>query len=364
MLRRRNRQQTCQFNLTPHAETACRPSPYLRRGNRTHGLRIPKNCNGRKTAKHRAVFAVLALLIVIGVGAFIFSGRAPANFQKGTVVTIPSGTSTREAANILASANVVRSASMFQAVVTSLMNRRGVIAGDFQFDEKLNVIGVARMLTRGDFGGTQSKITIPEGSSNAEIAKIISQAIPGWNTDEFIAKTKTKEGYLFPETYIVFKSITVDQMINMLESQYEKKVAPLRTEIAVSGKTEKEIIIMASLLEKEAKNAEEAKIVSGVLWTRIRAGLPLQVDAPFLYILGKTSAQLKISDLQKDGPYNTYTRKGLPVGPIGNPGIEMIKAAIYPQTSPYLYYLHGNDGVIRYAKTYTEHLANKKNFLK
>jgi UPF0755 protein len=244
------------------------------------------------------------------------------------------------------------------------MNRRGVIAGDFQFDTRMSVFKVARMLTRGDFGGTQVKVTIPEGSSNVEIAKIITQVIPGWNTDEFIAKTKNKEGYLFPETYIVFKSISVDAMIALLDAEYQKKIAGLKNDIAVSGKTEREIIIMASLLEKEAKNEKEAKVIAGILWTRIRAGLPLQVDAPFLYVLGKTSEQLKMSDLQKDGPYNTYTRKGLPVGPIGNPGVAMIRAAIYPQASPYLYYLHGNDGIIRYAKTYEEHLANKKNFLK
>lgn len=302
------------------------------------------------------------LLIIVCVS--IFSGRAPADFISGTVVSIPSGASTKDAGNILAAAQVVRSSSLFQAVVTSLMNRKGVIAGDFQFDKKMNVVGVARMLTRGNFGGTQIKITIPEGSSNREVAKIIAQVIPGWNTEEFLAKVKDKEGFLFPETYIVFKSITVDAMIELLKNEYEKKIGPLRTDIAVSGKTENQIIIMASLLEKEAKNATEAKVVAGILWTRIRAGLPLQVDAPFLYVLGKTSEQLKISDLQKDGPYNTYTRKGLPVGPIGNPGVAMIKAAIYPQASPYLYYLHGNDGVIRYAKTYDEHLANKKKYLK
>lgn len=307
---------------------------------------------------------LLGMIAVIIFGAVIFSGRAPSDFVSGVLVTIPAGTSTKEAGNILKSSHVIRSSSLFQAVITSLMNHRGVIAGDFQFDTKVNVFTVARMLTRGDFGGSQVKITIPEGSSNVEIAKIIARAIPGWNTDEFLAKTKTSEGYLFPETYIVFKSMTVDAMIGLLKNEYEKKIGALRKDIAVSGKTESQIIIMASLLEKEAKNADEAKVVSGVLWTRIRAGLPLQVDAPFLYILGKTSEQLKMTDLQKDGPYNTYTRKGLPVGPIGNPGIAMIKAAIYPQASPYLYYLHGKDGTIRYAKTYAEHLDNKKKFLK
>ncbi len=310
------------------------------------------------------LFALLGIVAIVIGGAIIFSGRAPSDFVPGTLVVIPVGTSTQEAGNILESANIVRSSSLFQAMVTSLMNRKGVIAGDFQFDKKINVIGVARMLTRGNFGGTQAKITIPEGSSNTEISKIISKSISSWSTDEFIAKAKISEGYLFPETYIVFKSISVDSLLGLLKSEYEKKIGGLRTDIAVSGKTENQIIIMASLLEKEAKNEQEAKVISGILWTRIRAGLPLQVDAPFLYVLGKTSEQLKMSDLQKDGPYNTYTRKGLPAGPIGNPGLVMIKAAIYPQASPYLYYLHGKDGTIHYAKTYEEHLINKKNFLK
>ena len=310
------------------------------------------------------LFGVLGVIIIIAIVGIIFAGRAPSEFVPGTMVSIPAGTSTKEAGNLLASAHIIRSTSLFQVMVTSLVSPNHVVAGDFQFDKKVNVLVVARMLTRGNFGGTQAKVTIPEGSSNAEIAKIISKVIPNWNTDEFLAKTKISEGYLFPETYIVFKSVPVDDMITLLKDEYEKKVGPLRTDIAVSGKTESQIIIMASLLEKEAKNPDEAKVISGILWTRIRAGLPLQVDAPFLYILGKTSEQLKMSDLQKDGPYNTYTRKGLPVGPIGNPGIAMIKAALFPQASPYLYYLHGNDGVIHYAKTYEEHLANKKKFLK
>lgn len=309
------------------------------------------------------LFAVILIAVVVIIGAVVFSGRAPSEFKAGTLVTIPAGTSTKEAANILVSAHIIRSASLFQAMVTSVMNRNGIIAGDFQFDKKLNVFSVAKMLTTGNFGGTQAKITIPEGSSHIEIARIISKAIPGWNGDEFVAKAKTSEGYLFPDTYIVFKSIKVDSLIELLKNEYDKKVGPLRSDIAVSGKTESQIIIMASLLEKEAKNADEAKVISGILWTRIRAGLPLQVDAPFLYILGKTSDQLRLSDLQKDGPYNTYTRKGLPAGPIGNPGVAMIKAALYPQGSPYLYYLHDKNGTIHYAKTYQEHLANKKKFL-
>jgi UPF0755 protein len=105
-------------------------------------------------------------------------------------------------------------------------------------------------------------------------------------------------------------------------------------------------------------------MISGILWKRIKEGQALQVDAPFMYILKKTSAELTRTDLMKDGPYNTYTRKGLPVGPIGNPGIDMIEAALRPKSSSYWYYLHGDDGVIHYARTYKEHLANKDTYIK
>jgi UPF0755 protein len=241
---------------------------------------------------------------------------------------------------------------------------RPVIAGDFAFEKKYNVYEVARMLTGGGFGGTQVRITIPEGSSVVEIAAIMSKSIPGWNANEFVSKAKPFEGGLFPETYIVFKSITADDLIAQLKKEYASKTKNLKDEIKKSGYSESQIIIMASLLEKEAKNESEAKVISGILWKRLKQGKLLQVDAPFLYALKKTSAQLTRQDLQKDGPYNTYTRKGLPATAIGNPGMTMILAALRPESSNYWFYLHGNDGVIRYAKTYEEHLINKKKYLK
>lgn len=144
------------------------------------------------------LFGVLGVIVIVIIGAVIFAGRAPAEFVPGTMITIPAGTSTKEAGNLLVSAHIIRSTSLFQVIVTSFISPGRVVAGDFQFDKTVSVFTVARMLTHGNFGGTQAKITIPEGSSNAEIAKIISKSIPGWNTDEFLAKTKANEGYLFP----------------------------------------------------------------------------------------------------------------------------------------------------------------------
>jgi UPF0755 protein len=323
---------------------------------------FPKIAMTTKRRPLRFLMLLLGIFLILG-SSFFFVGRPPVNFSPGTMVTIPEGMSVREAGVLLQKSNIIRSESVFQFVVKIALADRPVIAGDFAFNAPYDVLRVARLVTGGGFGGTQVRITIPEGSSVREISSIVKRSIPGWNSDEFINNAKPFEGYLFPETYVVFKRISSKEMIEMLKKEYVNKMTSFKKDIINSKKTEAQIITMASLLEKEARNAEEAKKISGILWKRIAAGRPLQVDAPFLYVLGKTSAELTLKDLAKDGPYNTYTRKGLPVGPIGNPGISMITAALHPVDSPYWFYLHGSDGVIRYAKTYEEHLRNKKKYL-
>jgi UPF0755 protein len=319
-----------------------------------------KEQNRRKFV--RAFSGCLAGLVIIVI-AVVLSGRAPGNFVPGTVVTVPVNASIREVATILAEANIIRSKALFQFSVKALYNNRPVIAGDFSFDQKRSVFEAARIITGGFFGKAQAKITIPEGSSAQDIARITQKVIPEWNGDEFMAKAVSSEGYLFPETYFMFKTITPDAVIDRLKKEYENRIASLRPEMIIAKRTESQIIIMASILEKEARNADEAKVVSGILWKRLDKGMPLQVDAPFLYTLGKESAELTSADLKKDGPYNTYTRKGLPKGPIGNPGLATISAAIHPSSSPYWFYLHDKNGVVHYAKTYEEHVQNKKKYL-
>jgi UPF0755 protein len=157
---------------------------------------------------------------------------------------------------------------------------------------------------------------------------------------------------------------TPDTVLNTLKKTFDQKIESLSDDILVSKHSLKEIIIMASLIEKEANGEEDRNIVSGILWKRIDKGIPLQVDAPFLYILGKESSELTRSDLAINSPFNTYKYKGLPPSPIGNPGLASIKAAISPKESPYLYYLHDKEGIIHYAKTFTEHQNNIKKYLK
>lgn len=315
-----------------------------------------------RSSAWRFLILILGIILIIG-GSFFVIGQSPKDFVPGTFVRIPDGSSIRDTGNMLEQDHVIRSSSLFQFIVKIVFAGRPVIAGDFAFNRPYNTLQVARMVTGGGFGGTQVRITIPEGSSVTEISAIMTKAIPAWDNADFIAQAKPLEGYLFPETYILFKSISIPDFIARLRKEYALKTGGLSVAIIQSGHTESQIIIMASILEKEAKNDADAKIISGILWKRLAQGKPLQVDAPFLYALDKTSAELTVKDLQTDGPYNTYTRKGLPAGPIGNPGLAMIEAALNPSTSTYWYYLYDAQGQIHYATTYAQHLANKQKYL-
>lgn len=135
-------------------------------------------------------------------------------------------------------------------------------------------------------------------------------------------------------------------------------------EIERQGKNLEEIIIMASIIEKEMSSPEDGRIISGILWKRIEAGMGLQADATLTYLTGKPSLKLTEEDLAIDSPYNTYKYRGLPTGPISNPGLNAIKAAIYPEESSYWYYLHDSESQPHYARAFEEHIENKLRYLK
>jgi UPF0755 protein len=184
--------------------------------------------------------------------------------------------------------------------------------------------------------------TIPEGFNVNQIGDVFALKLKNFNKVQFLLQTKTLEGYLFPDTYFFLNNMNETDVIKSMRNNFEKKITPLLPAIISSGKTEKEIIIMASIIEREAKGDADRGVISGILWKRIKIGMPLQVDA---------------------AP-ETYKTKGLPESPIGNPGLEAIKASIYPQSSNYLYYLHDDNGIVHYAKNFSEHQTNIKKYLK
>ena len=198
-------------------------------------------------------------------------------------------------------------------------------------------------------------LTIPEGYTARQMGELFEKS-ELFLKDEFLAIAQKEEGYLFPDTYRFFKKTTPEKVIEKMKKNFEEKTRDL----SISH----EIIIMASIIEKEVRGQEDRKIISGILWRRIKEGIGLQVDASLNYILGKTSAKLTADDLKVDSQYNTYKYRGLPVGPIGNPGLNAILAALNPSKSPYLFYLSDKDGVTRFAKNFEEHKANKLRYLR
>jgi UPF0755 protein len=172
----------------------------------------------------------------------------------------------------------------------------------------------------------------------------------------------TLEGYLFPDTYEVSTDQTCEQMIDAMLINFGNKLTPeLQEKIKGQDKTIFEVVTMASLLEKEVKTLEDKKIVAGILHNRLQMGMPLQLDSTVNYITGKNDPGVLIKDTQIDSPYNTYKYKGLPIGPISNPGMDSISAALEPTETDYLYYL--SDGKTYYAKTLKEHAANRAKYL-
>lgn len=206
------------------------------------------------------------------------------------------------------------------------------------------------------------RVTIPEGSTNKEIAVLCAQKLSQCDAKRFLEKTKDKEGYLFPNTYEFIGNETEDVLIAVAEKEFITQTQSILTQLSEIEK--KKIIILASILEKEANTEKDMRIVSGILYKRLKIGMALQVDATLFYERGKTSAQLSTSDLTKESPYNTYTNTGLPPTAIANPGKVALLAALNPETSPYLFYLTGDNGEMYYARTHEEHVRNKALYLK
>lgn len=206
------------------------------------------------------------------------------------------------------------------------------------------------------------KITIPEGSTNKEISNQCQLKLPNCDAQRFEEKAKDLEGYLFPNTYEFVGTESEDELIKVAHEEFDLQVKEIFSKLTESEK--KNVIILASILEKEANNEKDMRMVSGILYKRLKIGMALQVDATLFYERGKTSAQLAVQDLRKDSLYNTYTNRGLPPTPIANPGIIAIQAALNPENSQYLFYLTGNDGKMYYARTHDEHVRNKELYLR
>ncbi|MDD5318439.1 MAG: endolytic transglycosylase MltG [Candidatus Pacebacteria bacterium] len=307
---------------------------------------------------------VFLILLVLACYAFyVECFRTPSGFVSNTVVSIERGQSLISVARELRQEHIITSTNALIILGVMYKAEHTVVAGDYLFEKPVSVFTVAKMITHGDFRMTPIKVTIPEGTTVADIGDILKSKIPQFDQVAFLAEARGLEGYLFPDTYFLSPAITATDTLNFLQDNFQEKLKPLETSISQSGRSSEDIIKMASILEEEVQTPEDRAIVAGILWKRIDQNMPLQVDSTIGYVVNKKSSQLTVADLANPSPYNTYTHRGLPPTPISNPGIESIMAALQPKESPYLYFLSDSKGITHYATTFAEHVKNKKKYL-
>ncbi len=300
------------------------------------------------------IFALLMLYV-----SFI---QAPNDFPTKVVFTVDDGATLSEVVDKLEYQNIIRSSTALKGLVTILGNAQNVFSGDYFFKSKKNVFQVAHIITTGSFDLTPVKITVAEGATIDDMAIIFGTRLPSFDRELFLEKAKVKEGFLFPDTYKFLPNAEAEEVIEKLENTFRERILGIEAEVNAFGKPVEDVVIMASILEKEARTTESRRIIAGILWKRLSIGMPLQVDAVFGYILGKGTFQLTLDDLKIDSPYNTYKYKGLPVGPIASPGLDSLKSAVTPIETDYFFYLSDLEGEMHYSETFEQHKANKRRY--
>ncbi len=320
-------------------------------------------------------FALLVLLLLIALG-FIISLFSPvSNYEvdKHSFV-IPKGQAISVIAQRLEEDGLIKSKYIFRLVVKRNNLENKIQAGTFQLSPSMTVDDLANTLT---IGTADIWVTLLEGWRSEEMANELAKEtdLIEFDKQEFLQLVKASEGMLYPDTYLVPRTITAQALYHLLLDTFEEKVmVGLADEIAkFEEKSElkfSDALVMASLVEREAKTVTQKKQVAGILWNRIELGMPLQVDATLQYASGYDSVQQKwwevpsVKDRQVQSSFNTYLNAGLPPRPICNPGLEAIKASLNPATTNALFYIHSNDGSMYYATTLKEHNNNVNKYLR
>lgn len=329
--------------------------------------------------------SILIGLVILSIAGLVFYGYQIFTPVSGAAdkkpFVIAEGTGAHQISNDLSEAGLIRSKFWFETYVWQKKLDRSFPAGLYELSASMNIMEIAGLLTKP--GGSEKNIIIIEGWDNKQLAdylateglfakeqflQTVGRNLSAFKKDYDFLQDKPDnadlEGYLFPDTYRIFKNATVEQIVRkMLDNFNAKLTLDLRQEITKQNKSIFEILTMASILEKEVKTLTDKQIVADIFYKRLASGIALQSDATVNYITGKGVTQPSLNDLSVESPYNTYKNRGLPPGPIANPGIESIEAAIYPTANVYYYFLTTNDGQVIYSKTYEEHLANKRKYL-
>jgi UPF0755 protein len=333
----------------------------------------------------KKILTWLAVLLIVVAAAAAVAGRSvwtrihePYKGYEGAeqFVTIPPGAGAADIRQRLLDAKVIRDDFTLRAALRWTGNARGLKAGEYRFDREMSAVDVLDKLAAGDI--YTRRITFPEGLTVAEMAKLYESREFG-SAKDFIEASQNAErirdldpeatdleGYLFPETYPIPRQWAADRVIAAMVDRFKATYTEdLRHKAREQGLTTRQVVTLASLVEKETAKDEERPMVAAVYRNRMRIGMGMQADPTVVYALqkaGRYDGNIRREDLAFDSPYNTYRYPGLPPGPIAAPGRASLEAALNPAKVEYLYFVSRNDGSHVFANTLEEHNANVRQY--
>jgi len=323
--------------------------------------------------KRNIIFAFAGIILSFWIYVIVELMVPVPGVSKKIELEIPKGSTFRQAIEIFSKEKLIRDKNLFLFIGRVSGLDRKIRAGYYSIYESMSPLDIFKMLKKGQI--IEYEITIVEGDSLREIAEKLSEkGIMSKNDfmllssdEDFLASytidAPTFEGYLFPDTYKIPKGMDPEDAIGtMINKMREKYSGKLRARTSELGLSEREVLTLASIIEKEAKTDEERALISAVYHNRLRKGIPLQADPTSIYGIKSSREKITTKDLQRRTPYNTYVIKGLPPGPIASPGIKSIVAAMYPADVPYIYFVSNDDGTHRFSVTREEHISAVKSY--
>jgi len=310
--------------------------------------------------------AAALVLAVFSVSLFLVTARPSQEQWRVTKVYLPKGSTYPEIEKMLIEKRLLRYPVAFRILVVGTMTGAKLQQGEYVFPAPPSAFELWGKIVNGDVAKYQ--VIIPNGSTIYDIAQTLGN-LDLANPSTFLATAtspelalrmeipgSTLEGYLFPDTYTLVKDMSAEEILGVMVRRFQRKFTPeMERKAKEEGLTRNQVVTIASIIEKETGVEAEKPMVSAVIRKRLSLGMPLQMDPTIIYGLKKFGGNLTKKDLKTPNSYNTYLTPGLPPGPICNPGLSALKAAIYPSDTDYLYFVSRNDGSHRFSRTLKEH---------
>jgi len=305
-------------------------------------------------AKLRIIIGIL-LGVVLVIAIVIINPHSPGVPKSPVIFVIEEGETLQDILNNLEKQDLISSKFLFEWYVRGTGSAEELQAGQYFISSSISMKSLLRMIRTGDGSNTDIEVTIPEGTNISEIDRIFAESGLIELGDFLVPDILRYEGELFPDTYRFKDDDSVEEIIKKMRDNFASK----------AGNVDEEVLIVASLLEKEVRTEKDMRMVTGIIQKRMSIGMALQIDASVAYGFcrglmesGKhcdVSNVNLVDNIKIDSAYNTYTRVKLPIGPIANPGLRAIKAANSPIETDYLFYLSARDGTTIFSRTAAEH---------